>query len=387
MKNKIAAIFILVIISLQNEIQPARALAGNPCAPDPGIVKFKGDEEYGFDITNAKKDYPEYPIVIGQDMKEQTGVDITIEIQSAPGKIAYETFDGYGEECVGQAAWEDGPKSCPPYYSNNQYFYLRQVPKCTSHEEEVYRTIIGETVKVWLIPTEETLNWLGWNAQKTGDKYPLRFLFPEKWALGTWTPGGFTTVGSDYMFTEEQIDAFIAKNPGFEFLKGDPRMEDIPTYALQRAEDPSGNPMAAQRVLALFGEFTNWYTHTATTAGGPCLVDRTGTQGHCQTATNLSMGNSKTVLFNADLGAEGITYLRVELLNVPMDLPGDWYIGVNVSVWPAKYDNGRRTETVADPSLLHRDPAEGYTLKDHIFTTYILVSTLCNSAEIGGCET
>jgi hypothetical protein len=184
----------------------------------------------------------------------------------------------------------------------------------------VYRTINGESLKVWLVPTEDTLLWLGWNTQKTKGKYPLRYMFPEKWALGTWTPGGFTTVGSYFMFTEEQIESFIAANPGFEFLKGDPRMEDIPTYALQRAQDPN---LPTQRVLALFGEYINWYTQGTTTIGGLCLVDRPGTKGRCQTATNLTVGDPSMAAFNADLSAEGITYLRVELLNVPMDLPGD----------------------------------------------------------------
>jgi hypothetical protein len=382
MKNKLAMILILVVFSFEKDVYGVHAQANNYCAADPGEVTYQDKEGYGFDITQAKMTFPKFPIVIGQDMKEQTGVNISVEIRSAPGKIAYETFDGFDEKCVGQADWEAGPISCPPYYSNKQYYFLRQVPICTPHDEEAYRTIIGETVKVWLIPTEYTLQWLGWNSEGLGDRHPLRYLFPEKWALGTWTPGGFTTVGSDYMFTEEQIDAFIAANPGFEFLKGDPRAEDIPTYALQRAQDPN---QPAQRVLALFGEFTNWYTQTMTTMDGPCLVDRAGTKGRCQTTTNLSAGNLETELFNADLTAEGITYLRVELLNVPMDLPGDWFIGVSVSVRPAKYDLGRRTETVPDPSFLHRDPTNGYNLSEHSFTTYILISTLCNAAEIDGC--
>jgi hypothetical protein len=239
-------------------------------------------------------------------------------------------------------------------------------------------------VKVWLVPTQYTLDWLGWDSEGLKDKHPLRYMFPEKWALGTWTPGGFTTVGDDFMFTEEQIDAFIAANPGFEFLKGDPRMEAIPTYALQRAQDPN---QPTQRVLALFGEFTNWYTGAVMTMEGPCLVDRPGTKGRCQTTTNLSAGNLETELFNADLTAEGITYLRVELLNVPMDLPGDWYIGVSVWVRRATYDNGRRTETEPDDKKLTRFPGNGYELDstDHKFTTYILISTLCNSTEVDGC--
>jgi hypothetical protein len=383
MKIKITAILLINFILLWKDAKPYLAQGDNPCALDPGKVTYQDIEIYGFDITRAEMTFPEYPIVIGQDMEEQTGVDITVEIQSSPGEIDYQTFDGYTEECVGPTVWEDGPESCPPYYANGKHYFNRQIPICTAHEEkEVYRTINGESLKVWLVPTDETLKWLGWNTEGTEGKYPLRYMFPEMWALGTWTPGGFTTVGSYFMFTEEQIEAFIAANPGFEFLKGDPRMEDIPTYALQRVRDPN---LPTQRVLALFGEYINWYTQGTTKIGGPCLVDRPGTKGRCQTATNLTVGDPSKAAFNADLSAEGITYLRVELLNVPMNLPGDWYIGVSITVRPAKYGKGQRTETVEDQSKLHRDPTSGYSLDDHSFTTYILISTLCNSAEIDGC--
>ncbi|MBN1438551.1 MAG: hypothetical protein JW929_04000 [Anaerolineales bacterium] len=347
------------------------------CEEYPVAVKFPGDEQqYGFAVTGAKKISPEYPIVIGQDMEEKTGVDLTVEVSSLPMTVTYwapvEVM-----ECVEDKNRKGYDDDCPPQY------FMTKVRKCVEVKDEpVRRTIIGASLQVWLEPAEVTRKWLGWSTDDD-NHYPLRYVFPEKWALGTWTPEGFTTVGSDFMFTEAQIDAIIAQNPGFEFLKGDPRAEDIPTYALTRVQDPTTDAARAQRVLALYGEFTNWYTGAPTTADGPCLVDNRITDGYCQTATNLSMTTPETELFNADLNAEGITYIRLDLRQVPMDLPGEWFIGVSVKVNPAKYYHETRTEP--SPANLHMDTGNGYRKDNSKFTVYILISTLCNSAEVDGC--
>ncbi|MBN1438549.1 MAG: hypothetical protein JW929_03990 [Anaerolineales bacterium] len=358
---------------------PARAQAADPCEGYPVKVTFPDKEEFGFEITLAKKTTPEYPIVIGQDMEEQTGVSITVEIASLPMTVTY-WAPVEVEECVEDRTRRGYDDDCPPHY------FLTKVRKCVEVKgEPVRRTIIGNSLKVWLEPSEETLDWLGWNIDYLAVKeYPLRYMFPEEWSLGTWTPEGYTTVGEDFIYTEEQIDALIAANPGFEFLKGDPRPEDIPTHALVRAQDPVEG--AGKRVLALYGEFINWYTQGWTTLEGACLIERPGMKNaRCQTATNLSQMTPGTGFFNADLDAPGITYLRLDLLNAPMDLPGVWYVGVSVMVNPAKYYNGQRLEPNWMNANTHIYPGHGYEKEGSKFTVYILISTLCNSAEIDGC--
>jgi hypothetical protein len=377
---------LLAAVSMVPSVQIARAQETNPCELDPGEVVYQDKEGFGFEITFPEKIAPPFPIVFGQDLKERTGVTIKIEIRSTPGSISYETFDGYTEECTAYPSAEMGLESCPPYYRKGQYYYKQSVPKCTPHTEtDVYRTIIGGTLKVWLIPTEDTTAWLGWDTVKTKGRKPLRYLFPEKWSLGSWTPGGYTTVGSSGMYTEEQIEKFIAENPEFEFLKSDPREQELPTYALVRVQDPT-RVKAPMRALGLFGEFYSWYRYGQISRQGECLVNRMGTNGICGTETNISTSDPSMEFFNADLFAEGITYLRLGMYNIPMDLPGDWLVGVSVSVNKAKYDNGRRTEVVADESKLTRSPGNGYDPADHPFTVYILISTPCNPREIGGCE-
>lgn len=392
MKKVIIALTILLFsFPFSPLIRFVHAQEANPCKADPGQVKYEDAEQFGFEITKSQKTDPAFPIVFGQDLEEKTGIKITIEIQSTPGKISYETHDGYTDKCIGYPTRQDGLDLCYPYHKDGNHYYMTSVPICTPHEnEEVYRNIRGESLQVWLAPSEDTLKWLGWNTTGLkGGQYPLRYVFPEKWSLGTWTPEGFTTVGSDLMYTEEQIDRFIAENPGFEFLKSDPREEDLPSYALLRTKDPMTEEGAPQRALALFGEFYSWYRMGKISSPGECLVNRLGTYGICGTSTNLSQSDPSEELFNADLTAKGITYLRLDMYNVPMDLPGQWYIGARVSVEPATYDNGRRTEVVPDPMKLSRYPTNGYELMtdEHTFLVYILISTPCNGAEMGGCDT
>jgi hypothetical protein len=379
-------VFIIVLILIFPFSRVAKAVEANPCKEDSGVVTYQDSQQMGFGITFPEKIAPPYPIVFGQDLEEKTGVTIKIEIKSTPGTISYETFDGYSDECIGHPTWEDGMQGCPPYYADNQYYFITRVPKCTRHENEVvYRTILGDSLKAWLVPSPETLTWLGWDTQSTQGRYPLRYMFPEKWSLGTWTPEGYTTVGSDLMYTEEQIDRFIAANPGFEFLKSDPREQELPSYALVRVKDPTTGENDSLRALGLFGEFSSWYSYGQISQPGECLVTRTGTYGVCGTETNISQSDPSQELFNADLSAEGITYLRLGMYNIPMDLPGEWYVGVSVSVRPATYDNGRRTE-VSDPMRRSRYPGNYYEPAEHSFLVYILISTPCNSMEIGGCD-
>jgi hypothetical protein len=380
-----------------------RAQDINPCKPDPGVVYFGNEDEkkYGFTIYRAEKVGPPKPLVIGQDLQEQTGVEINIEIRSLAGAISYETFDGYRQECRSYSRRQREMKSCFPGYDNGHYFYWTTVPICTLHEnEKVYRTIDGESLKVWLLPSEKTVQWLGWNREGLfDDQYPLRYLFPEKWSLGTWTPGGFTTEGDAGLFADFQIEKFTSENPGFNFLKADPRAEKIPSYALMRINDPMGKDGNADLVLALFGGFSENLGHAQQSKLGECLVSRPGTQGKCEVITSELGGNDslglptfekwKTGLTGgADLTAKDITYLALNLHRVPLDLPGEWQIGLEVSVRAATYDNGRRTE-VADPNNLIRNPNNLILNKDKpilgSFTSYIWLVTPCNPAEKDGC--
>jgi hypothetical protein len=234
-------------------------------------------------------------------------------------------------------------------------------------------------------PTEKTKWWLGWSTEGLADDaYPLRFMFPERWALGTWTPEGFTTEGDLGLWTEEEIEKFLGEHPGYNFLKADPRQREIPTEYLPLADDPL-NP--GGRIIPLFGEgFTIWDPFGPLTRKDGCLIAGAGPdgRGHCAVTVN---GYSDPLFGSADLDADNITFLSVSFSNIPMDLPGVWHIAVEISVRPAMYGGGR-TETVDNPDHFSRLPNMGFKHEDptHTFITYMWISTPCNPAEVDGCR-
>jgi hypothetical protein len=375
------------------------AQEGNPCESGAGIVHYQSqiDEEIqsGFRIKAVKTD-PAYPIVIGQDKEKRRGVDIRIEIQSIAGIVdPYETLDGYRRVCRGYSGEQEDMKSCTPDHADgNYYHYWTTEPICTLHrDEKTYRHINGESLQVWLMPSDDTINWLGWEIDNIG-RHPLRFMYPEKWALGTWVPGGFTTEGDEGLFADYQIRKFTEEHPGFNFLKADPRKDILPESVLTRINDPAlKTPGGA--ALALYGRFTGFQDYGDISGPGACLIyDGREKTGWCWPSTSPSSGGLmdlpafekwKAQYVEADLSGKEITYLGLTLKKVPLDLPGKWYIGVSVSVSPAKFNGGNRTETVPDPTKLTRSPGNGYTPSEHAFQSYMLISTFCNPLEKEGC--
>jgi hypothetical protein len=269
-----------------------------------------------------------------------------------------------------------------------EYYYLQ--PTCTLVSEPVFRYIEGKSLKVWLEPTADTKRWLGWDTETLDEgKYPLRYLFPEKWSLGTWTPEGFTTEGDVGMWTEEEIKKFIAEHPGYNFLKADPRHTEIPTQYLPLAADPlvTDTLKVGSRVIPLFGDgFAIWNGLNPVTAKNGCLIDGAGPdgQGYCAKTVN---DRTDPLFGSVDLAADNITYLSVSFAHIPMDLPGEWYIAVEVRVRPAVYDGGR-IESTKESQYFYRIPNYGfeYRLSEHTFVTYMWISTPCNPAELHGCE-
>jgi hypothetical protein len=390
-KKYFQVFFILFILEIFPWANIVQAQEGGPCKADGGIVHFtslderinnfedlKADALFGFGILKSEKTDPVNPVVVTQDEKHR-GVDISIEIDSYPGTITYET---YSEECISYDSVQKGMKTCPPFYHEGQYHYL--TGKCTPHTETVYRHITGESLQVWLKPTTRTEEWLGWKTGKGGN--PLRFLYPEKWSLGTWTPEGFTTEGDQGLWSNAQIAKFIAEHPGFNFLKADPRQNELPSQFLVLAKDPAEGDTGSGRVIPLFGDFDVWNGLGSITGPDLCLIEGKGPGGpgelgHCsKTINNVDDWMSG----NPDIFAADITQLIVNLSHIPLDLPGEWYIGVKVSATRATYAGGK-FETVPDVEKLYRSPSRGYTQEEHSFLSYIWMSTPCNGVEIDAC--
>jgi hypothetical protein len=393
-----------------------RAQEDGSCNDSKGIVTFPNDDPYGFNIIVAKKEAPENPIVVGQD-EEKTGVNITVDVVSYPGSVSY-----MKDVCTGFDFPQSRMTFCDPNYKDGKYYYWKNT--CVT-ENDVYRYIEGESLKVWLDPDSDTEQWLGWSEAAKG--WPLRDMYPEKWSLGTWTPQGFVTVGDNGLWTEEQIKEFEAKNPGYNFLEADPRIGPLPTITMWLGMDPAATDLESyinRRVLALFGGFVNFFSNDPPLKKGECHPGHlTDYQGSCGVYINAPVDNSSSqsqdprndlfggvdvddpnkalfggadvqdpqkALFgiddsSGDLQRNNIQRLTLKLSNVPIDLPGKWRIGVEVHVKPATYDNGTRTE-VYGGQYLYRKPDHDYALDDHYFLVYVYISTPCNSMEPDGCK-
>jgi hypothetical protein len=396
MKKNMLALGLVIWLYVSMSVERLATAQGNaPCNPGTGIVEYTNHEGWGFEITKAEKTSPAYPIVIGQDKDDRRGVDIRIEIQSFPGTVEpYETHDGDRQVCRGYSKRQKGLKSCSPSYEDGKFLYWTTEPICTRHEnEQTSRFINGESLQVWLIPSDNTLMWLGWNIDFLG-RYPLRFMYPEKWALGTWVPGGFISEGDEGLFADFQIRRFTEEHPGFNFLKADPRKDILPESVLTRINNPVTNPPGGV-ALALYGRFAGLNNYGGISGAGACLIyDGKEKTGWCWPTTSPSSDSLldlpafdkwKAQSVEVDLSRKDITYLGLTLKNVPLDLPGTWHIGVSVSVSPATYNGGNRTEVVPDPSKLFQFPGNGYDLKTHAFSSYMLISTFCNPMEKLGC--
>jgi hypothetical protein len=383
------ALFLGFVLLVQGAHKTARAEGEPICDPGTGYVDYGNDEfaDYGFKII-AEKNAPNFPIVIGQD-PDQTGVNLSVEIQSLQGKISYESLV-YRKECVGYDSYQPGREmeSCAPN-SGGLFYYWSYVPHCDPTTEFVYRYIDVNSIRVWLDPDSDTEKWLGWSSQAPSGKYPLRDMFPEKWLLGTWTPDGFTGASDPGLWDQGDIDKFVAEHPGFDFLKADPRHETIPSNALLRVMDPMvGSPGEAapwwtqspqteeRRVLGLYGSFSAWPGDTRfSTSQAQCLVRMamvTGGKGEC-------------VIDPWNMWTSTLTDLKITFTNAPLDLPGNWRIGVIARVFTTKY-NGGTTEKIDDPKFLYMSPDNGYILTAHSFLSYILLTTPCNGLEAGACQ-
>ncbi|MFN2298151.1 MAG: hypothetical protein ACK2UB_04830, partial [Anaerolineales bacterium] len=376
------AMFLLILL---NAVFPAHkyvlAQSGIVCDPGDGKVTYETDTYYGFTINRAEKTYPNFPLIVTQDPKH-TGVNIVVEVQSYPGTVSYEVET---RKCMAYDGPQEGMELCSPYYLSGKYYYEKIT--CEPHTETVYRYIDGTSLKVWLEPTQRTNEWLGWTTETLIDgSYPLRYMYPEKWSLGTWTPEGFTTEGGLGLWTEEEIEKFLEEHPGYNFLKADPRHNEIPTMFLPLAQDPMPSS-EGKRVIPLFGDdFTVWGGQGVLYGGDRCMITGGGPDGNAYCAKTVN-DTDDPMFGSVDLEAKNITRLRVSFSHIPMDIPGEWHIAVRVSVRQAVFNGGRK-ETIDDFDVLTQMPGRKYKYNEpeHTFVTYMWISTPCNPAEVNGCR-
>jgi hypothetical protein len=376
-----------------------RAQEGGEC-PYDGKITYSGGGDYGFEITQAQKTAPEYPVIVTQDddpVDWDTGLDIGVEIVSYPGTVTYKT---HAVECAGYERYQYGKESCEPYYSGGLYYYQTDV--CIPHTETVYRYIDREHLQIWLVPSDKTKKWLGWTSLKE-DEYPLRYLFPDRWQLGIWTPDGYTTQGDNGLWTEQAIDEFFAEHPEYNFLKADPQTYELPTKYLELAD------MEGAKVIPLFGgEFYTWGANQIIGSygeGNRCLIRGKGPHGIGDCIIYSNYGDSSVfspsvpMFGQPDIPDGDIHKLYFDFSQIPMDLPGQWSVAVSVNVFRAVYGVGvldsdestsgndrlGKLEIIENSEFLYRSEKNGYetAIPEHTFLVWMWISTPCDPKNEG----
>jgi hypothetical protein len=241
-----------------------------------------------------------------------------------------------------------------------------------------------ERTRVWLEPDEKTKAWLSWSVGAKGD--PLRFVFPDGWGMGAWTPDGarkqsFQGLGNEW----------------WTFLYGDPNAVVIPTSRMVKITAPDQfTGRSTRQGIGLFGDFTTFTDGSAYSRNGnmdsQCLIDD---------EVSVEGGPSTRDCYPDPAGASTasqITELTIKFLNVPLDLPGSWMIGITANQYPAKYfvNTQLKYETEVNgfdeysPELMlgpwDLGYYNGYSITEYTFDAYIIIATPCYNADPESCK-
>jgi hypothetical protein len=387
---------ILAGFSLLGQIEIVRALDEPTgqfvgCGGKPDEFIYNGVK--GASISaHAEKISPANVIVIGQDQEKQIGVNLSVTIIAEKGTvIKSREVDGepHPDNPIRSRAPDPAGYRCYTKPGGVKECYEK---KCKEFSETVYRYINPDSISIWLDPSEETEQFLGWKQGEVG-QYPLRYLFPEKWALGAWTPTGLEgeTIG-DWSPSGEEVWAFGQENSWFTFLFPDPNEKDLPgQHLLQMSQPQRITGSVSRRVLALYGPFDyiqSPYTQVNGTYARDCLIDASSLPGDANTPPSAGSCDKPDNYTYSD--KENIIIINFD--RIPLDLPGDWQIGIKAEQYPAKYDFGK-TEVITDPNELKFGPSDYgwgpinmYDISTITFPCYVVISTPCTNSDPKSCK-
>jgi len=129
-------------------------------------------------------------VVFGQDPEEE-GVGVTVTLTPVTGDIVH---NEWVKKCTYYGKYQDKTRKGQEC-GINIYGYYYEETECEAVRTPGASRKVND-VRVWLEPSEDTNSWLGWKQGEPGGKATLRYMFPEKWMVGTWTEDGFTTTGT-----------------------------------------------------------------------------------------------------------------------------------------------------------------------------------------------
>jgi hypothetical protein len=337
--------------------------------PKPSITVF------------AQKTAPDNPIAIGQD-EDKRGVDIAVTVTALPGTAIY--FNWVRKEVGGDyySYYEIVQKGmeCYPRSGGRRWCYWVEYQCEQAAPETVYRMLKPENTRVWLDPDDKTRAWLRWSGGGIGD--PLRFVFPDDWGLGAWTPKGAKKSSSPG-----------TGNEWWTFLYGDPLITILPETNMPLFDEPNVvSGWNGRKILGLWGTFKEARKEGV----DQCWIDNNQVQieGGNDKYANTRGCNVRT------LGAlpEQVRILWIDFNNIPLDLPGHWYIGMMAQQYPALYAKGTRNERNLRDKFDESSPELGmgpesagylglnsYPTDTYSFSSYIIISTPCYNADPKSC--
>ena len=322
-------------------------------------------------------------VVFGQDPAEE-GVSITVTITGVPGKIQHD--ESWSETVCKKFNSEkeipDGLDKCYPF--DGWHYYVTE-PKCERFETPATRKI--KAVRIWLEPSELTGQWLGWGDMSPGGRASLRYMFPDKWMTGTWTPDGFVTSGTpDKSWSSSYYEKWLAQQSGYNFFAGD-TSKDTTLWSVTLAEVGSPqNPGTTS--LGLLGAFNPGDIDVNTAPVGAYTISYADINSNTEKHRAAFYPQS---LDPTNIDTEEIT---INLVHIPLDLPGIWNIGVWVQMELATTSPiyGKQITEKPDEGVWGKEPLHwfengesAYYMANNYFFAYVLLSTPCNPLEEKGC--
>jgi hypothetical protein len=312
--------------------------------PDHGFVKY-GDYEDARGVTVAVDTIePKNVVVVGQDEKRK-GVSFYIKVESQPGTIKYMTPAWHCGGTDESESYEDTGNSCGSYIASKgiKYQYLRKVCEPIKEPQTVYRSI--ENILVTLEPDIDTMDLF------YGDTKAIPFIYPAYWK----------DINLQIVFTDTYgIGININELPYLEALgsinlksfEGMPIL--IPNYRNDRF------------AMLVYNDY---------------LVSS------CATPTE-DCGDKKTRGQKPGQKPELTYTYEISPKNLPIELPGNWYIVVWVVLGPAYFGPVLQQPESLDPIDTNDNLIRMPTDKEaeaFPFESYAIISTPCNPEEQYGC--
>jgi hypothetical protein len=196
---------------------------------------------------------------------------------------------------------------------------------------------------------------------KGTNKPVLRYLYPDQWALVVVLPGERKIIEKPWFRNSADVENFLKENKDFIILD-----TSVKNYELTSRLPKSQSPINGLGTLALYGFGNNCWAD---------LSGYTGLDGH-------EVCSFSEEIYKTGYGIKSIT---IKFDRIPLDVPGEWSIGVSFNQLPAKYDSGRSEEEWNNGLSREFSFSDELMEKRFSFESYIIRSAPCNPEEPGNC--